>query len=78
MRCERCHGLMVVDSFIDLQDDSGHLWLRARRCVNCGEVSDPVIIENRSAHRFWLARLARRMLSKSKRPRTGELIPLTA
>jgi hypothetical protein len=69
---------MVVDSFIDLLDDSGHLWLRAWRCVNCGEVSEPGIITNRSVHRFWLARLAGRMLPKSKRPRTVELIPLTA
>lgn len=30
MRCAQCHGAMVVDHFLDLEDAGGHLWLRAR------------------------------------------------
>lgn len=48
MRCPRCKGLMVVDHFIDMVDDSGHLWLRAWRCVLCGNVADPTIARRRS------------------------------
>ena len=47
MRCGRCHGLMVVDFLMDIEDDSGLLWLRAWRCVNCGAVEEPVITRRR-------------------------------
>lgn len=47
MTCSRCRGLMVVDHFIDMQDDAGKLWLRAWRCVMCGEVVDPLIQRHR-------------------------------
>ena len=40
-RCPRCSGLMVVEW---CQDLSNH---RAQRCVQCGEVIDPVILQNR-------------------------------
>lgn len=45
--CARCGGLMVVDRCFDLLDDTGHLRFLARRCVQCGEVIDPVILRNR-------------------------------
>ncbi len=47
MRCGRCHGLMVVDCLMDMEDDSGALWLRAWRCVNCGAVEESVITGQR-------------------------------
>jgi len=40
-RCPRCSGLMVAEWCQDLSDYS------ARRCVQCGEVIDPVILQNR-------------------------------
>ena len=46
-RCGRCDGLMVEERFIDLLDDTGHLQFTAFRCVQCGEVVDPVILHNR-------------------------------
>jgi hypothetical protein len=46
MNCPRCTGLMVQD---DLQDETGLACFAAWRCVVCGEVLDPVILENRSA-----------------------------
>jgi hypothetical protein len=45
MNCPRCTGLMVRD---DLQDETGLARFVAWRCVICGEVLDPVILENRS------------------------------
>jgi hypothetical protein len=40
-RCPRCGGLMVAEWCQDLSDYS------AQRCVQCGELIDPVILENR-------------------------------
>lgn len=36
--CSRCGGLMVTEQSIDLP---------AQRCVQCGEIVDPVILHNR-------------------------------
>jgi len=47
MCCQRCHGLMVKDSFVDLRDDTGHLKFQGWRCVNCGEVIDHVVLTHR-------------------------------
>ena len=46
-RCSRCGGLMVVEQCFDLLSDSGYLDFLARRCVQCGELIDPVILQNR-------------------------------
>ena len=46
MTCHRCLGLMVVDHLIDMEE-SGGLWMRAWRCVSCGEVIDPKIVRHR-------------------------------
>ena len=46
-RCSRCEGLMVIEQCFDLMDDTGHLDFMARRCVQCGEVIDQVILQNR-------------------------------
>ena len=42
-RCPRCSGLMVDEWCQDLSD------YRAQRCVQCGEIVDPVILHNRGA-----------------------------
>ena len=46
-RCLRCSGLMVPEQGFDLFSDNGHLDFSARRCVQCGELVDPVILRNR-------------------------------
>jgi len=45
--CARCGGLMVNDFSMDLFNSTGELNFAARRCVQCGEVIDPVIERNR-------------------------------
>lgn len=45
--CVRCGGLMVMDYYMDLQDDTGQIGMTAWRCMSCGEVIDPVILRNR-------------------------------
>lgn len=45
--CSRCGGLMVSDFCMDLLNSTGELDFAAQRCVQCGEVVDPVIERNR-------------------------------
>ena len=42
-RCPRCSGLMVAEWCEDLSNYT------AQRCVQCGEIVDPVILRNRGA-----------------------------
>jgi len=48
MICTRCHGLLVVDSFIgglgDLDEAGTSYWA----CVNCGNHLDRTVILNRT------------------------------
>jgi hypothetical protein len=39
MHCRRCHGLMLEDRLIDMEE-SGSLWIEVMRCCNCGNVYD--------------------------------------
>ena len=45
--CERCRGLLVPDSCMDLLDDQGLQSVWTFRCVQCGNLIDPVIDRNR-------------------------------
>ena len=45
--CTRCGGLMVTDFYMDLLFCVGETQFAAQRCVQCGEVVDPVILRNR-------------------------------
>lgn len=48
-KCMRCGGLMVVEPRTDFWDNAEN---SARgRCVQCGEVIDPVILRNRRHNR---------------------------
>ncbi|MDE3035744.1 MAG: hypothetical protein KGJ14_07195 [Nitrospirota bacterium] len=74
MRCPRCRQLMVVDHFTDMQLGGGPLWLRAWRCVSCGEVIEPGIARQRLAQRSRMTRLIERLTRRS--PRISESVPL--
>ena len=45
--CGRCGGFMVNDFCMDVSTSTGEEDFAARRCVQCGEVVDPVIERNR-------------------------------
>jgi hypothetical protein len=45
--CTRCEGLMVVEYYRDLQDDTGQIGITGFRCSSCGKVIDRVILQNR-------------------------------
>jgi hypothetical protein len=45
--CSRCGGLLVREFCEDLWDDTGQICFDACRCVQCGNIIDPVIERNR-------------------------------
>lgn len=47
MTCFRCNGCMVEDFLLDMEDSSGPMWLQAHRCMNCGNVAEKVLEQNR-------------------------------
>ncbi len=49
MHCRRCQGLMIKDHFLDFEGTYGQMWTTGWRCVNCGQVYDSVIEQNRPA-----------------------------
>lgn len=65
MRCARCDGLMTPYELMDLLD-SIEVTCEAFRCLNCGEIVDPVLVENRSNPEHVAA-------GRSKRRWTGVL-----
>ena len=61
--CTRCGGLMVDDLCMDLLNSFGESKFVAKRCVQCGEVVDPVILSTRQIRQEPMtAQLAGRML----------------
>ena len=61
--CDRCGGLMVTDFCMDLLFCIGETEFAAKRCVQCGEIVDPVILSNRQLRQDWVAiRLAGKLL----------------
>ena len=52
MTCTRCHGCMAKDHFIDLMESAEGMWMAGWRCLNCGNVLDPVMEQNRRGPRM--------------------------
>ncbi|HMS82163.1 MAG TPA: hypothetical protein PKD12_00760 [Nitrospira sp.] len=50
-RCSRCQGLMVIEDGFDSMIGAAEVSTPLRRCVQCGEVTDAVILFNRRAQR---------------------------
>jgi hypothetical protein len=49
--CLRCGGLMVNEVSMDLWNSTSELECATRRCVQCGDIVDAIILRNRSLHR---------------------------
>ena len=47
MNCARCEGLMHAEEFQDWQCGMEADRFRAFRCLVCGDIVDPVIVQNR-------------------------------
>ncbi len=50
-RCVRCTGLMVAELGFDSMLGAAKGNVLLRRCVQCGEIIDPVILQNRQLQR---------------------------
>lgn len=47
MTCHRCHGLMVLEEICDFHEIGEALCFDGYRCLQCGEIVDAVILDNR-------------------------------
>ena len=63
MQCPRCAGNMVPEIFQDMWDDTGRISFYGYRCVICGEILDPVIMQNRQTRPHLQARNRKLMAS---------------
>lgn len=50
LTCHRCQGLFVRAFCQDMYDSTGENGFWALRCLQCGEVLDPLILHNRTAN----------------------------
>lgn len=57
MKCTRCCGLMVADNLLDLQESYLPMWMRALRCVTCGNIEDPLIQHHRVVRKASVTKL---------------------
>ena len=51
MSCERCGGLMVIETFCDLREEESRTGIDTTRCLNCGNFEDTIIRTNRATTR---------------------------
>lgn len=51
MSCERCGGLMVVETICELMEIGSWSGIDTARCLNCGNFEDTIIRTNRSISR---------------------------
>ena len=63
--CRRCGGFMVSHWCMNVNYDAGGMEILTKRCLQCGEVIDPVILENRlNPQREELKKKTRPLLSR--------------
>ena len=65
MTCTRCDGLMVIDRYQDVRDDTGEICFNAWHCLVCGDIIDPVIMSNRRNHTKPLPKRNRKLMAYS-------------
>jgi hypothetical protein len=51
--CARCQGLMIVEEPFDSIVGAVSADFLVRRCVQCGEVIDPIILQNRRSQQEY-------------------------
>ena len=43
MQCGRCEGMLVCEPLTDIFDETGKIQCEGWRCINCGDITDPLI-----------------------------------
>ncbi len=59
LSCSRCHGMMVTVRLEDVNGTTRREPLLGWRCLQCGEVLDAGIVDNRRAHQHPVKNRAR-------------------
>lgn len=49
MEYPRCHGLMVIETCLNMEGIFNTVWVHEWRCLNCGEIFDAQTLVSRSA-----------------------------
>jgi len=70
MVCQRCRGLLICETFDDLNIETNSLY-NATRCINCGCIEDAVVRANR------FRRSENMRVSLRRRVRTGDVERIT-
>jgi hypothetical protein len=70
MACQRCWGLLVCETFDDLNIETDSLYT-VTRCINCGCIEDAVVRANR------FRRSEKMRVSPRRRGRTGDVERIT-
>src|SRR6266513_635172 len=52
MSCERCGGLMVIETICELMEAGSRSGIDTTRCLNCGNFEDTIIRANRGMSRL--------------------------
>jgi len=70
MKCTRCNGLMVMADCLDIKGGPGELWIKAFRCIACGNLTDPLIQRHQAStiHAQVIPLLPRRMRRAPRTP----------
>jgi len=76
MRCPTCRHQMIVDHFTELEDETGHLWLRAWRCERCQATAESYLENSMLPSPLRLRSVVDRLLHRKRKPL--EVIPLGA
>jgi hypothetical protein len=66
---------MVADNLIDIQESSQSMWMRAWRCVACGNIVDNLILKHRMIRQSYFRSAAR---SAPEKPLLFDLVKLIA
>ena len=74
MSCERCGGLMVIETICDLRKEESRRAIDTTRCLNCGNFEDTIIRTNRVI--FRLLRQVEPRTVGTRRRSAIQLLPL--
>lgn len=72
MKCTRCHGLMVADDLLDMQESYLPMWMRGLRCIACGNIVDPLINRHRMIQQSGATRLLKAEVRMPVLPRPAK------
>ena len=67
MECPKCQGVMVVDYFLDMEA-SDDLWMPGWRCLLCGNVIDPLIVDHQQRQKTHPDLVGTERVSSTRKP----------